>query len=272
MSQKQSKIIINYLTEDNNGLKLMSPPSKKQGKTRICFISDTHETHRSIKIPECDILIHTGDILMTNRYRSRETSIEKIKDFLNWCNHLPVRKKIILLGGNHDYILEKDKNIITRCQQNRNDKIIYLENSVVKIDNFNYVGTPYSSGVSGNNAFQSAEFKTKTDKFIQEVKKKNLRNIILLTHGPPLKNNDPYQKALDPVFHLYGHVHQQYGLTLYENIIGMNGTTVDIRYNPINKPIVFDIPHGTANVLQVQQHQIQKINKTSPEIRIGENI
>jgi predicted phosphodiesterase len=28
---------------------------------KICAISDTHNQHSELKIPECDILIHAGD-------------------------------------------------------------------------------------------------------------------------------------------------------------------------------------------------------------------
>lgn len=256
---------INFL--DSNNISTIIPiqeiPEKLNSKKiRICVISDTHETHEKIKIPPCDILIHTGDILMTNRYRSRYTSIQKIKDFIKWTESLPVKDNIIIIGGNHDFILEETKNLFKNSS-----KIIYLENEIWNFKGFNFIGCPYSSGVSGNNSFQSLDFKKKSDSFIEKVKKKNLKNIILLTHGPL----DDYRKKLEPLFHLYGHNHNTYRIYFENEIVILNSTIVDIMYEPINHPIVFDIPNKEDNLIQIEDERksiVKNITKNNNRISL----
>ena len=41
----------------------MQLPEQKPGTVRVVGISDTHTMHRSLAIPDGDILIHAGDAL-----------------------------------------------------------------------------------------------------------------------------------------------------------------------------------------------------------------
>lgn len=68
-------------------------PSKKT--VRIMFISDTHNKHRDLLLPEnVDILIHAGDFTL----RGKE---HEVKDFSNWLGEVPIKHKIVV-AGNHD--------------------------------------------------------------------------------------------------------------------------------------------------------------------------
>lgn len=79
---------------------------------------------------------------------------------------------------------------------------------------------------------------------------------ILITHTPPLGHGDlccsgvragcvelltSVQKRIKPKYHVFGHVHEGYGITSDGQIIFVNGSTCDINYLPNNPPIVFDV-------------------------------
>jgi len=67
---------------------------RDEDSIRIVLISDTHNRHRSLKLPKGDILIHAGDF--TNNGKEKE-----IKDFDAWLSTLDFQHKI-LVPGNHD--------------------------------------------------------------------------------------------------------------------------------------------------------------------------
>jgi hypothetical protein len=57
--------------------------------TIVC-ISDTHELHRELDVPNGDILIHAGDFTMFSKSGSA------ILDFNEWLGDLPHRWKILV--------------------------------------------------------------------------------------------------------------------------------------------------------------------------------
>src|ERR1700694_4440693 len=61
---------------------------------RIVCISDTHEWHRELAVPDGDLLIHAGDFTFWNH-------ASKIRDFNSWLGELPHRHKVVV-PGNHD--------------------------------------------------------------------------------------------------------------------------------------------------------------------------
>src|SRR5205807_2128139 len=72
------------------------------GRMRIVAISDTHEKHYQLKLPEGDVLVHAGDI--TNRGR-----IEKLAEFASWLNVQDFKHKIIVCG-NHDFCFQDPRH------------------------------------------------------------------------------------------------------------------------------------------------------------------
>lgn len=47
-------------------------------------------------------------------------------------------------------------------------------------------------------------------------------------------------ERIKPKYHIFGHVHEGYGITKNEHTTFINASTCDAAYNPINPPIVFD--------------------------------
>ena len=55
----------------------ISVKEKSEGVVRIVLISDTHNLHRTLQMPEGDILIHAGDF-------TEDGTQKEIKEFDNW--------------------------------------------------------------------------------------------------------------------------------------------------------------------------------------------
>jgi len=79
---------------------------------------------------------------------------------------------------------------------------------------------------------------------------------VLVTHTPPVGHGDlccsgvragcvellsTVQQRVRPKYHVFGHVHEGYGITSDGKIIYVNASTCDINYLPNNQPIVFDV-------------------------------
>jgi Icc-related predicted phosphoesterase len=81
-----------------------APRDDKGSSTRIVCISDTHGKHRSVPVPNCDILIHGGDFTKTG-----ELSIIKDLDshFLE-LQQKNIVKEVVCIAGNHDITFHPD--------------------------------------------------------------------------------------------------------------------------------------------------------------------
>ena len=233
-------------------------PAATHEVLRICAISDTHNRHRCVTVPPCDILIHTGDILMTSRFRSDAGVLKHYQDFGSWLAQQPARH-IIVLGGNHDEPLEKmTASQISSDVFSSAPHMHYLCNSSVDIEGYRFVGTPLSRGSSLNNSFQSASFAAATTSYFEEYRdtedknrEKAGRPTILLTHG----TCEAVQALARPYVHFYGHYHDHYGAKLVrargshsdaetnnDTFLSVCSSIMDRHYNPSNSPIILDVP------------------------------
>ena len=178
---------------------------------RIVSISDSHNNHRDINIPDGDVFICAGDI--TNFNRSRKHYI----DFNEWLGTLPHSKKIII-AGNHDELFQRQpevaRGLMTNC--------IYLEDSEVIIDGVKFYGSPWQkwfydwafnfpprSIVAAK--MKWAEIPDDTD--------------VLITHSPPHQICDVNTMGenigcemlaervfeVQPKIHVFGHIHESAG-------------------------------------------------------------
>lgn len=67
-------------------------------KIRFVVISDTHNLHQHLEIPEGDVLVHAGDF--TNK-----GTLCEVKNFAEWFCKQPHPVKL-LIPGNHDMIID----------------------------------------------------------------------------------------------------------------------------------------------------------------------
>jgi len=215
--------------------------------TKIVAISDTHNRHKKVEIPECDILIHCGD--MSGRGHRSE-----IINFLDWFVDQPA-KSLALIAGNHDFLYEKDptlaRSILADYHFNEGSNRHYLEDDLVVIGTLMIYGSPYTPYFF-NLAFNLQRGEDLARKW--SIIPDDLD--ILVTHGPPYQLGDRTErgeevgchdlltriKQIRVQYHLCGHIHEcgnqihKLGATTF-----MNCCICDLKYNPVNPPFVFEI-------------------------------
>jgi len=228
-------------------------PAKPPGSVRFVCISDTHESEMELEIPDGDILLHAGDF----SYKGEE---QKITEFNSFLGTLPHQYKIVI-AGNHDITFHKKyyekswhrfhrvkqdckkiKTALTNC--------IYLEDSGVTLMGFAIYGSPWQP------AFCDWAFNLPRGPSLREVWDKIPPNTdILMTHGPPKGHGDITKEAgavgcddlleamrrIRPIMHVFGHIHEGYGISKEGSILCVNASSETIDYEALNRPIVVDI-------------------------------
>ncbi|CAG9864296.1 unnamed protein product [Phyllotreta striolata] len=250
-------------------------------KVRFVCMSDTHSLIRNITygIPDGDVFIHAGDFTKcgqkdevtqfndwlgtlphkhkiaiagnhelsfdkkfqqafkcTTSRRGRRESPTEIDEVQNYGNS----KDDIIEAVNTDSI----GNYLTNCT--------YLEDCGIELYGIKLYGSPWQPEF-GNWAFnlkRGEECLSKWNNIPNDTE-------ILITHTPPLGHGDlvcsgiragcvellnTVQQRVQPKYHIFGHIHEGYGVTSDGKIIFVNASTCDINYIPNNLPIVFDVP------------------------------
>lgn len=195
---------------------------------KIIAISDTHNLHNSLVIPECDILIHAGD--WSGKGRESEC-----RNFAKWLQEQPA-KHIVIVPGNHEVEFEENLPaskswILDHCPK----AIILIEESVV-IEGKKIYGspiTPYFFDWAWNRSMRedglAGDHRTGQIKNVGYIKphwdKIPNDTDILVTHGPPFKILDltpsgefvgcqhllEKVKEIKPDIHIFGHIHCSHG-------------------------------------------------------------
>lgn len=258
-------------------------------KIRFVCISDTHtkiEIHPD-KIPPGDVILHAGDI--TNVGFAKEVKV--FNDF--FLAKLPHPVKIVI-AGNHDLTFDDDlvcnkrdylknnfrvtetnfecllreygvnniKEILTNC--------VYLEDSSFDVCGIKIFGSPWQPEFCdwGFNLPRGQPCLDKWDLIPAGTD-------ILITHGPPIGHGDfcfdgqragcvelltTVQQRVKPQYHIFGHIHEGYGVTTDGHTQFINASTCNLRYQPINPPIVFDFPipdgHSKDELLSINPARI----------------
>lgn len=179
---------------------------------------------------------------MTNSKVSHESGRRKLENFNEWLERVPCKEKIVI-GGNHDHIIE---HLGPQQTQDVLSHAIYLENSSITIDSHKIWGTPLSHGHSHNTAFQSNAFKKRT----YHEASLNLDSDVIISHGPNFELLNEVFAQKPPKLHIWGHAHGAYGVRKPgESIwgytmrnISVNASIMNTSYNPHNHPVVIDIP------------------------------
>jgi len=207
---------------------------------RIVCLSDTHNFHNQITVPEGDVLIHAGDA--TNRGTQFE-----VEDFLRWFSVLPHKYKIFV-AGNHDWLYETNERFARFLTAKFNIK--YLQDSSIEIKGLKIYGSPWQPRFYdwAFNLMRGAEIAEKWKLIPKDTD-------ILITHGPPHEildltpNGDPagceeLRKTVEevkPKVHIFGHIHSGYGIIEKFGVKFINASNCDESYSPVNIPVVFDI-------------------------------
>lgn len=199
---------------------------------RIVCISDTHERHRSLAVPPGDLLIHSGDIFTINRHFSTAYSQTKLDDFAEWLACLYFTEGKVVIGGNHDAVLDSlGKEDVCRALLQFDEKVKYMEDEGWRTpDGLMVWASPLSYGSSPNSAFQ-ANPEERIERIPENVD-------ILVTHGPLPKE---VLKELAPRIHVSGHIHERYGVKMVGRTMCINASIMDGRYQATHGPVVVDL-------------------------------
>ncbi len=203
---------------------------------KIILISDTHNRHHDLELPDGDMIIHAGDVSSTGKE-------PEILDFLNWFKSLDYKYKIFI-AGNHDFYFERanSEQISLIIPEN----LTYLNDSGVTIEGLKIWGSPVQP------EFNNWAFNREIgDDIRQHWDLIPVDTDILITHGPPFRILDKTVRGhyvgcedllekvmqIKPKLHIFGHVHEGYGTKEVNGIQFINASILNERYRYTNDPV-----------------------------------
>jgi Icc-related predicted phosphoesterase len=200
-------------------------------RVRIVMMSDTHEQHRRVDVPDGDLLIHAGDFTYFNR------SSHAVQDFDDWLHALPHRHKV-LVPGNHESCFGSPqwRDQITGA--------VVLVDSGIELAGLKIWGarvTPEGAGAIGN------ETDERCGAALSQIPK---GTDVLITHGPPFGILDLARgipqgsrkllgalRHIKPRLHVFGHIHAGYGTARSRGTIFVNAALAGPGYSITKGPI-----------------------------------
>jgi Icc-related predicted phosphoesterase len=205
---------------------------------KIVCISDTHEKHKQLNLPKGDVLIHAGDFTWVGK------EIPTL-DYLDWFESQPFKYKIFV-SGNHDFYFEHGRNLNRLTGRG----FYYLMNSEIVLDKqIRIWGSPFTPEFM-NWAFMGtpSTLKPVWDQIPEQLD-------ILITHGPPFQILDrtldgfnvgcplllEKVKKAKPKYHIFGHIHEGYGMWEQGGITFINASLCNADYHLVNQPVVIKI-------------------------------
>lgn len=207
---------------------------------RMIAISDTHCKLSDIDLPDGDVLVHAGDATMSGRYH-------EVYEFASVMARLPHRHKIFV-AGNHDLGFqdqpEKFESLLKEAG------IVYLRDSSITIDGIKFYGSPWQP------EFYNWAFNLPRGPALGAVWSKIPGDVdVLITHGPPHGVLDYVPRGervgceellaavieKKPKYHIFGHIHEGYGVIERYGVVFCNASTCTRRYDATNAPHVFDL-------------------------------
>jgi len=230
---------------------------------KLVLISDTHNRHDDLNLPEGDVLICSGDFSFFGGQ-------EEVQDFASWLQTLNFKHKIVV-PGNHEasfddlcyrgrrvVIFNDEKGELERVKQSTardwlspychlliNQEVV-LEDGNRKIK---FYGSPYTP------TFGDWAFNYSSEQLLECWEKVPLDTDILITHGPPYGILDKCPDSrrvgcksllkkieqIKPKLHVFGHIHHSYGQLHKGSTHYVNAAICGEDYRATNAPVVFSI-------------------------------
>ena len=229
---------------------------------RLVAFSDTHNKHKQITLPECDIAIFAGD---ATSYGYKD----EVQRFLKWYNSQSQCKHKIFIAGNHDrsfdvnFIAEYEKDLENFDRNkakgkpgwlleflDRYNDVIYLENSDTIIEGVKIWGSPITPRFGKRWAFNADRFNDIQyywDKIPDDTD-------IVVTHGPTYGKLDYVPedgeftgclalderlRVLKPSVFICGHIHSGRGIYMGTDTFYINASIMDNSYEKQGEPMIF---------------------------------
>lgn len=225
---------------------------------RFVCISDTHNCGGRMRhaVPPGDVLLHAGDFTMAG-------SAKEVDAFSAFLGTLPHRHKLVI-AGNHELSFDPGTTWLaaSREQAAVDDAVsamkrrlvncTYLQDSEATVFGLKVYGSPWQPW-HNDWAFNLQRGRALLDKWERIPSDTD----VLLTHTPPIGHGDlcvldqhvgcvellgVVQRRVRPRFHVFGHIHEGYGMTTDGQTVFVNAAICDVRYRPVNAPLIFDIP------------------------------
>jgi Icc-related predicted phosphoesterase len=229
---------------------------------KIVCISDVHEKWDKLVIPECDLLISSGD------YSFRGMP-EVVKAFHTWLDKQPA-KNIISVQGNHELWVQHNFQEAKQIALAACPRVHFVEHELVTIDGikiFCSAWTPWFHNWAYNAARTLEDAKRMQIPYIKDKWKDIPQDTeILVTHGGPHGILDmTYQvdgvtprgrvgceSLMDRIaqiptlkHHIFGHIHSSYGEKEFRGIKFYNAANCGETYTIDNPVTVFEYEKDT---------------------------
>ncbi len=215
---------------------------------KIVALSDTHNTHEELDIPDGDLLIHAGDFSIWGEFK-------EISNFSHWMVKQPHPYKLVI-PGNHDRYCE---GMLSFCKE-LFAPVVFEEANVITLAGLRILCYSWTPAPNPNSQWKFHPEYGEQDGFKRFWECAPPPVDILVTHGPPQgildrvkfthPGEDPnvgeyylreYVKRNPPRLHLFGHIHEQYGKTTIGPTTFYNLCVCDDHYDPINPVTIIDL-------------------------------
>uniref|UniRef100_G3MPS1 Calcineurin-like phosphoesterase domain-containing protein n=1 Tax=Amblyomma maculatum TaxID=34609 RepID=G3MPS1_AMBMU len=221
---------------------------------RFVCISDTHSAIERMRhpIPDGDVLIHAGDF-------TRKGFTEEVDAFSTFLGTLPHRHKVVI-AGNHELSFDpvtaaRSAGVSNEAVERVKRRLVnctYLQDAATTVCGVKVYGSPWQPRFH-NWAFNLQRGQALLDKWNRIPTDTD----VLVTHTPPVGHGDHcvlnrhvgcvellsvVQHRVRPRYHVFGHIHEGYGVTTDGETVFVNAAICDVQYRPVNAPIIFDMP------------------------------
>lgn len=206
---------------------------------RIVLLSDTHDRHSDLQVPEGDLVVHAGDFTMRGHQ-------DEVQRFLDWFAGLPHPNKVFV-AGNHDFLAERDPE---QFRSMIPEGLVYLEDETVDVLGLRIHGSPITPWFHdwAFNRARGAEIARHWERIPEDVE-------LLITHGPPagILDRTAYGEAVGcedlarriaevrPRWHVFGHIHEARGSLVQDGVEYVNASILDRRYEVSRPPLVLEV-------------------------------
>jgi Icc-related predicted phosphoesterase len=216
---------------------------------RIVLMGDTHGQHRTLHVPDGDILIHAGDFTLFNQNR------DLVRDFNLWLFKLPHTRKYAI-PGNHDFKFADPKwrRLISAAT-------LLLNEGIVR-DGIRIWGSPLTPS-----NFESFGATSEADcgRIFSRIP---AGTDLVITHGPPYGildvagSGNRHQgcthmlaaiRRVRPALHVFGHIHESYGMASVDGTVFVNAALAGPGYRLVRQPIVIEYDRLTRSVRLLQE-------------------
>jgi Icc-related predicted phosphoesterase len=202
---------------------------------KIVCISDTHNRHREVVIPPCDVLVHAGDF-------TGGGSVAEVAAFGEWLSEQPCQYAVVV-PGNHDFLFEENLPLGRALLPSAT---VLMHGESIDIDGVKFWGSPKTPWFGGW-AFNYRDGEERWGALTEAD--------VVITHGPPAWVLDEVAdgrlvgcpwlrdavRRVRPAIHVFGHIHESAGVATQDGTTYINAAmlTRNYRRNGIEPHVVY---------------------------------